>query len=265
MSGRKKRRVQWAYKRAFRITCVSDVIRMELPEALHLPADRFVTLYNPYDLEDIRRSAADPCQIERYFPTVAVFGRLDPVKGLIPLLYCIQRVCHEIPHTRFLFVGGGRQRAELEALSERLGVAKNLVFCGSQENPFPFIKVCDLYVMSSYLEGFPNCMVEAMICGLPVVSVDCQSGPREILAPGTLGKTAEDIEYAEYGILTPPFSDKRPIEEQGHAVDCLSAAITEMLLAKELHDRYAAKSNERAMAFTNEAIKARLLELMMPD
>ena len=56
---------------------------------------------------------------------------------------------------------------------------------GFQKNVFAIEKQCNAYVMTSLFEGFPNALVEAMCMGLPVISTDCKSGPREILAPKT--------------------------------------------------------------------------------
>ena len=58
-----------------------------------------------------------------------------------------------------------------------------ILFSGRQRNPYNYLKNSNCYVFPSLFEGFPNALVEAMICGLPVISSDCKSGPKEILSP----------------------------------------------------------------------------------
>ena len=111
-------------------------------------------------------------------------------------------------------------------------------------------------MMSSFNEGFPNALIEAMALGLPVISTDCRSGPREILAPDTVcTKKTEITEYAEYGILVPECSgETEPVRELEENEIRLADAMIELIENAELRQHYAGKSKERAEQFRPEDI-----------
>ncbi|MEO7044607.1 MAG: glycosyltransferase, partial [Ferruginibacter sp.] len=72
------------------------------------------------------------------------------------------------------------------------------------KNPFKYLHQSSCFVLGSLTEGFPNILIESMICELPIIAVDCKTGPRELLAPGTGLHTAiknNEFEIAAYGLL----------------------------------------------------------------
>lgn len=93
-----------------------------------------------------------------------------------------------LPNARLMIVGGGEDEGLLRRLSEQLGISDRVIFAGFQADPSPFYLTSDLFVLSSDYEGLPTVLLEALSCGLRVVSTDCPSGPSEILDNGRLGK-----------------------------------------------------------------------------
>ena len=85
----------------------------------------------------------------------------------------------------------------------------DVYFLGFQTNPFRLIKLSKLFIFTSLWEGFPNILVETLACSKAIITTDCHSGPRELLAPNSdpLIKTKK-ADFAEYGVLMPNFPDK---------------------------------------------------------
>lgn len=88
---------------------------------------------------------------------------------------------------RLVIVGEGELRAELEALIAARGLAADVALPGFFVDPWPFYASAQVFALSSDYEGYPLVMLEAMRSGLSIVSTDCESGPREILADGAFG------------------------------------------------------------------------------
>ena len=88
---------------------------------------------------------------------------------------------------RLIILGEGERREQLEKLIEDLGIAHAVSMPGWVDNPYSFMAKADLFVLSSNNEGMPMVLGEALICGCPVVSTDCPTGPREYLQDGRWG------------------------------------------------------------------------------
>jgi glycosyltransferase involved in cell wall biosynthesis len=86
-----------------------------------------------------------------------------------------------------IILGEGEARKSLERLAERLGVRNDVDFPGFIKNPFPYMRNCTVFVLSSRFEGLPGALIQAMACGAPVIATDCPSGPAEIIKEGSSG------------------------------------------------------------------------------
>lgn len=184
--------VPWAYRRADAIVAVSRESAADLERFARLPAGSVRAIYNPFDLDRIRRLAAEPLDHPWFAPgqppVVLAIGRLTEPKDFPSLIRAFAAIRSCRP-ARLLILGEGELRGELEALVRSCGLtADDVQMPGFVANPFAYLSRCAVFVLSSRWEGFGNVLVEAMACGAPVVSTDCPSGPREILEDGRWGR-----------------------------------------------------------------------------
>lgn len=119
-------------------------------------------------------------------PVVGTVAVLRAQKRLDLWLEAARRVLAERPETRFLVVGDGPLRSELEAEAESLGIAASVRFAGLQEDVSAFLPLFDLFLISSEFEGLPLALLEAMAAGLPVVATSVGGIP-EVIGPDREG------------------------------------------------------------------------------
>lgn len=185
--------VPWAYRRADGVVAVSRGVADDLERFASLAPGSVQTIYNPFDLERIRRLAQAPLshpwwQPAEARPVVIAMGRLTEQKDFPTLLraFAVLRTRHD---ARLLILGEGELREASAALAQSLGLGEDDVqMPGFVANPHAYLARAALFVLSSRWEGLPGVLIEAMACGTPVVSTDCPSGPREILEGGRWGR-----------------------------------------------------------------------------
>lgn len=188
--------LRWAmkalYRRADAIVCVSQGIADELRALLgERVAASIRVIANPVVSESLLRKAQSgvdhPWFVEGAPPVIVSVGRLNRQKGFDTLIGAFATLRARMP-ARLLIIGEGPERASLQQLIGSLKLEDDVQLMGEDPNPYRFMSRAALFVLSSRYEGFPGVLVEAMACGAPVVSTDCPTGPREILADGVFGR-----------------------------------------------------------------------------
>jgi len=217
-----ERAIRWLYPRADRVVAVSEGIRRDLVERLGVPAERVVVVPNPVDLEAVARGAAAPLAPRHAAlfdrPTLITAGSLAEQKGQWHLFRVLRALRAEGRSPRLLLLGDGplRERLDVEARGAGLAVAHvdrgedataaDVAFLGFVANPHALMARATLFLLPSLWEGFGLVLVEAMRAGVPVLAADCDSGPREILAPSTDPTRRTSVpEVAAHGLLLPAF------------------------------------------------------------
>ena len=178
-----------AYERADTLMAVSHGAARDLERFAWLRPNSVTGLYNAVDVEGIRRLAEQPVDLNlpNDGPVIVHASRLNPVKDPETLIRAFALINARMKAS-FLIVGGDRDLGFLDKWFAEAGdLRRNTVFTGFVRNPFPYMARGDVFVLSSRAEGFARVIVESFALGVPVVSTDCPSGPRELLRDGELG------------------------------------------------------------------------------
>jgi len=132
---------------------------------------------------------------------LVAMGRLGLEKGFDILLNAFSTIARRHPQWYLTVFGDGPLRGELEVQVKTLKLANQVNFAGEVADSFSALCGADLFVLPSRFEGFPNVLLEAMACGLPVVSFDCPSGPRHIIRHGVDGILVPPEDEVELAVV----------------------------------------------------------------
>lgn len=204
-----------------------------------LPPKLFYTLYNPIDILEIKRLSTCDLEYNLHLPYILQVSRLAKGKGHEELLEIYALLKQRGLQHKLYFIGDGENRQNLEKLITELGLEQDCFLLGTIENPYPYFKNADLFVHTSEHEGLPTVLLESMACGTPVVSMDCPTGPRDILGQNN-----------EYGILI-PMHDKTAFCE----------AVYNLLHNRDMYEYYSLQSKKRIKDFSIENTAPKLEQL----
>ncbi len=189
-------RHKWAYRLLARrtqlVVTVSDALAEHYRTTYGYWAPTIRTIRNGVDMEKFsptadRASAKAALGLAGLSPVVGSVGRLVPVKGYDILLRAAALLIRQRPDARFLLIGDGPEKTNLQSLARQLGVENHVQFAGEQADVVPFYQAMDLFVSSSHSEGISNVILEALACGVPVVGTEVGGTPEILRLAGAAG------------------------------------------------------------------------------
>lgn len=181
------------YARADRIVCVSLETEERFRGLMPRCAGKTVTIHNLYDIPSIlARAQAPAADMDTGSGAVKIVsvGRISREKGFDRVAEAARRLTDAGYDIRWYIIGDGEQRAAVEADIRQKQVSDRVFLLGHRTNPYPYVRLCDIYVQPSYTEGFCTSTMEAKILGRPVVTTDVP-GMREQFVSGENGLIVE--------------------------------------------------------------------------
>jgi len=191
----RERGLRQALARAGRVFAVSQALARNVAGALGVPAGKVAVIGNgvdavrfqPVDRGEARRRLEIPLDA----PVLIGVGNLVPGKGFQHVIAQLPRLRRRYPGLVYLIVGAGAThadlRASLEAQARTLGVQQAVRFCGRQPQDELrwFYGAADVFVLATEFEGWANVFLEAMACGLPVISTRVGGNAEVVQEPAT--------------------------------------------------------------------------------
>ena len=201
---------------ADRIIPVSHGIKKDLVEWIKLRSKKIFVI-DAYPVIDDRfvekknKTVNHSWFVEKDFYLIVSIGRLNEPKDFETLLKSFRLLRNAVP-VKLIILGEGKKRTKLELLVNELGIENDIQMPGFVDNPYVFLKEADLFVLSSRWEALPTVLMEALACGVTIVSTDCPYGPREILENGKYGYLVDvgNVEQLAYKML---YALRNPINQ----------------------------------------------------
>lgn len=272
-----KRKMQLICKRADKVVSCTKVMEEDINRIFGTKSS--AVLYNPCNVSEIKKlkeseefgegSSEKAVRIQEFLDRpgklIVSMGREDELKGFWHLIKSLYLLKKQMPDTKLMIIGEG-EYTQYRKLAEELGMERDVLFTGVMKNPFLLLAKADVYALTSESEGFPNALIEAMACGVPCVSVNCKTGPAEILKDDYKECADQTRVYlGDYGLITPVFTGEKNLnaKEFTKEEEMFAKELERMLTDAELSAGYKEKALKRAEEFSLEAYTKNIERLII--
>lgn len=238
-----RRLVNLLYPHADQMIAVSEELAKTMRAVTQGKCD-VRSIPNLYHIDKMRVMAKAALPEELVFlenkPFILNVGSLCYQKGQDDLLAIFRDIHALHPGVYLVVLGRGEQKEKLEKQAAALGLGGQVVFIDFDLNPYRYMARAQVFALTSRFEGFPNVLVEAMVCGAPVVAFDCPTGPEEILGSDS-----------QHGYLIRNRSSSDYVK-----------AVCSLLGSSELRLRFSQRSIFRSNNFSASSVVARWNEVL---
>lgn len=224
-----------SYKNADQILCLSRGVSEELQNLIPHTQQKTYSVIHNIGIEPLRILNPLPKNIHQ----ICICGRLTALKGFDLVIQAIGSLVKLFPDIKLIVLGEGPEKVRLQNLSKELRISEHVDFRGFVNNVAEIMAQSQVFVLSSYYEGFGNVIVEAMAVGTPVIATECPYGPGEIITHG------------ENGLLTGVGKSNE-----------IAEAIKKLFTDEQVYKKIQRNGYERALDFTPEKIAAQHEDLL---
>lgn len=213
-------------------------------------AEQYITIHDGIEIEKFKKVNIDIEEKKQEFGikqgelVVGVVSKLWEGKGHRDILKAAKGVIKKIPNVRFMFVGEGYLREELERLTQQLGLSENIIFTGFRRDIPEITAIFDIAVLASYYEGMGRVLLEAMVLAKPVVATK-------------VGGIVDVVEDGKTGFLVPPKNPKALAEAM---IRLLSDERLRKIMGKEARKRIDTRFSVQAMVSKIEEVYQELIK-----
>lgn len=241
----------WVNRLAFRasdaIVCNGRAVQSFVVQHYRAPADKCAVIYNGVDIHHFAPCSTDSQSRKPTERLVVTVGRLVPAKDLDLFLEAAALLAHKKSDVRFLIVGDGPSREELERHVSRNGLNGRVSFLGERADVPELLHGADVFWLTSGWEGLPNVLLEAMACAKPIVTRDV-GACREIVFHGANGylvpsRNAEKFAHYTLDLLSDPALARKMGQAGRRLVEERFSVPTMIRATEKLYDSFLESKN----------------------